>query len=334
MRKFSVLIIGAGNIAQGFDEPETSTSIRTHIKGYQFYHDVFDVKAFCDPNEDTLRKVTEKWGLKDSYTSIDAIEDFSFDIVSICTPDHTHASVLKQVIDKAPKVIFLEKPVGMNYEEAKQVFQDCQEKGILLLINYSRLFIPAFTDILKYLSESNNQLLSVDIRYHKGFNHNCSHFINLIVFLIQAEVEKIIITDSIIDYSENDPTISAILFMRTKEGQPFKMNIQGVDQQLLNLTEIDIISSCRRIIYKESKGSHIHFYTRAKYYDGMVLREFIEDKYLNVDYNEAFINSMGLISNYLNQNYSKSHLDRLQQSFLSTVKLVDQVQQFFISYTK
>ena len=90
MRKFSVLIIGAGNIAQGFDEPETSTSIRTHIKGYQFYHDVFDVKAFCDPNEDTLRKVTEKWGLKDSYTSINAIEDFSFDIVSICTPDHTH----------------------------------------------------------------------------------------------------------------------------------------------------------------------------------------------------------------------------------------------------
>ena len=112
------------------------------------------------------------------------------------------------------------------------------------------------------------------------------------------------------------------------------MNIQGVDQQLLNLTEIDIISSCRSIIYKESKGSHIHSYTRAEYYDGMVLREFIDDKYLNVDYNEAFINSMGLISNYLNQNYSKSHLERLQQSFLSTVKLVDQVQQFFISYTK
>jgi len=334
MRKFSVLIIGAGNIAQGFDEPETSTSIKTHVKGYQFYHDVFDVKAFCDPNEDTLRKVTEKWGLKDSYTSINAIEDFSFDIVSICTPDHTHASVLKQVIDKAPKVIFLEKPMGMNYKEAKQVFQDCQEKGILLLINYSRLFIPAFTDILKYLSESNNQLLSVDIRYHKGFNHNCSHFINLIVFLIQAEVEKIVITDSIIDYSENDPTISVILFMRTNEGQPFKINIQGVDQQLLNLTEIDIISSCRRIIYKESKGSHIHFYTRAEYYDGMVLREFIEDKFLNVDYNEAFINSMGLISNYLNQNYSKSHLERLQQSFLSTVELVDQVQKHHLNYSK
>jgi predicted dehydrogenase len=326
MKKFSVLIIGAGNIAQGFDEPDSPGSIRTHVKGYMFYSDVFDVKAFCDPNLEILYKATEKWGLKNAYTSIDAIDDFSFDVVSICTPDHTHSEILRQIIDKGPRVIFLEKPMGMKYEEAKQIFQVCLEKGILLLINYSRLFIPSFVDIKKWVNKKNNKLLSVDIRYHKGLNHNCSHFINLIVYLFQAELKRVILIDSITDYSEDDPTVSAVLFMNTKEGNSFKMNIQGVDHHTLNLTEIDIISSFRRVIYRESKGSHIHYYNTVEYFDGMILKEFIEDDNVKVDYNKAFINAIGFICNYLNNVDIKSEVIRLQESVLSTIKVTDQIQ--------
>lgn len=319
----SVLIIGAGKIAQGFDNPKDN-NIRTHIKAYLNFPNKFKVSAICDTDKKLADEAAKKWNIENVFYDYDEIKKKNYDVVSICTPDHTHGYFLKKILLNKPKVIFLEKPMGLNYQDSVDVFEECKKNNILLLLNYSRLYIDDFSKIKAKLKSKNNKLLSVDLKYHKGFDHTCSHLINLFFYMFSPKLINYTLNDEFIDYDINDPTISGTFNFKSLNDDDFRLNIQGYNQSDLNIIEMDIISSNLRINYNESQGSKIIEYDLCTYDAGIVLKEFIKNKSYELDYNQSFINSIGIIIKFLKKE-KINNINDIQKSFLDTVNFINKI---------
>ena len=83
---YSALIIGAGQIASGFDEPD-SNAVLTHAHAYINNPDT-ELLGFYDINYSMAQKAAEKWRTK-AFKEIPQA-----DIISICVPDEYHTETV------------------------------------------------------------------------------------------------------------------------------------------------------------------------------------------------------------------------------------------------
>ena len=65
--KASVLVIGAGNIAQAYDSIQ-GPEVRTHIKGYQYYGDFFSIKTLINPKSAVMHPTNPLMNIKNPQT--------------------------------------------------------------------------------------------------------------------------------------------------------------------------------------------------------------------------------------------------------------------------
>lgn len=321
--KAKVLVIGAGNIAQAYDSLD-GPEIRTHIKGYRQSPEVFEIHTLFDIDQAKAEGVAKKWGIPHHSSDFEHLQQETFDVISICSPDSTHEFYLDAALLMRPTVIFIEKPLNITSEKAGSLLNYCLDKKILVLVNYSRVYIPEFRAMKeKIRSPEFGKILSVGIKYHGGFLHNCSHLINLIVFLFEPVIRKCILIEEIIDYSSSDPSISAIVQCNAL-GSNFTLTINAYDAKVLNMTEVDIISERQRICYFESKGSKVHHSTKHSYVDGIPLQEFILEWDYKIDYNYAMINAIGMISNFLAHTSDEAISEQLKLQ-IKTLQLLESI---------
>ena len=111
-----------------------------------FYKDLpFKVEyaAVCTSKEETAKKAADFLGI-DKYTvnEDDIINDPDVDIIDICTPNIYHFETLKKAI-KAGKHIYCEKPLCVNYEQAKVIDELVKDKDITTQIVFNNRFLPA-----------------------------------------------------------------------------------------------------------------------------------------------------------------------------------------------
>lgn len=320
---WKVLIIGVGNIAQGFDEPE-SPFVKTHIKGYLFFNNNFEVTDIFDSNNSLVESVGVKWRVANCRSDFEKVANKKFNVISICTPDNTHEYYLEKAILMKPDVIFLEKPLGVDFLKAKKIFDYCLANNILLLTNYSRMFLNDFNQLKTELQSGIlGRVLSINVKYHKGFYHNCSHFINLIVFLLQPEYVNSLVVNSFIDYSDEDPSISGIVRLSVG-GDQFLLNFEAFDHNVLNMTEVDILTEENRIVYTESKGSWLKKSRKVNYFDGIELKEYVEESVKVIDYNYAMINAIDLIRMHL-ENKEKETILKYANIILTTTEIMEAI---------
>ncbi|MEH7331166.1 Gfo/Idh/MocA family oxidoreductase [Neobacillus drentensis] len=78
---------------------------------------IVELTAVCDVNED-LRTLVPEARFYTDYQ--DMLESEAIDVVHICLPHYLHNSVTKACIEKGVHV-FLEKPLGLNTEEALEI---------------------------------------------------------------------------------------------------------------------------------------------------------------------------------------------------------------------
>ncbi len=112
MKKVRIGIIGVGGIATG-----------VHIPGYLAIPDECEITAICDSKETALRAAAKKLNIPESrcfHNYIDLINCGDVDAVDICTPNYLHCAMAKQAV-LAGKPFSVEKPVGMNYKEVKEL---------------------------------------------------------------------------------------------------------------------------------------------------------------------------------------------------------------------
>lgn len=62
------------------------------------------------------------------------------DIVSVCTPPHTHANIVTDCARSAVRAIHCEKPMDRTWEAVKRMVAVCEEEGVELTFNHQRRF--------------------------------------------------------------------------------------------------------------------------------------------------------------------------------------------------
>ncbi|MBR5508383.1 MAG: Gfo/Idh/MocA family oxidoreductase [Clostridia bacterium] len=152
-------IIGVGGIVQG-----------VHIKELSECDDV-KITAICDINRDTLHKVGDQLGIEDEYrfeNYNDLINCEIVDAVEICTPNYLH---IKMAIDtiKAGKPVEIEKPLGINYEETKELVKTIEENQVPNMMCMSYRFKPAVR-YAKWIMNKHliGDIVSIDVQYLKS----------------------------------------------------------------------------------------------------------------------------------------------------------------------
>lgn len=282
---YNALIIGAGQIAGGFDTL-TDNYILTHAHAYMKNENI-NLLGFYDVNFEKSKQMAKKWNTN-AFETLDNIKNV--DIVSVCVPDEYHVKTTLEISKLNPKIIFLEKPICRDIQDINVL----KHIDIPILVNYSRRFSNDFQKLSKRIKKNEfGEYQSGNAFYGKGFIHNGSHMIDLLNLLI-GKIDEVQFFDFVEDFYKDDVTKSAII--KFAKGKTLTLN--GCNCQNYTIFEFDLIFEKARIKMLNS-GFDIEIYeivenSKFNGYKTLNLKEQIK-----TDLNFAMKNAIDNIINYL-----------------------------------
>lgn len=248
MKKYNVIIIGAGKIGAFYDDPKNK-NILTHAHAFKI-HEAFNLLGFVDIDKQKTKKAAAMWNCK-VFNNIDKVfYKNKVDIAVVATPDETHYQILKKLSQMPLRLVLMEKPLTKTLKDAEEIYRLYKKKHIPVVVNYTRRFIPELEAVReKIIKERYGNFITGNSYYGKGLIHNGSHNIDLIRWLI-GEIKKSIILDSEVDYYQNDPSISAILTLENNK----KLYLQHINCNLFTIFENNFIFEKGRIVIKNGSA--------------------------------------------------------------------------------
>ena len=224
MKILKAVVIGCGKIGSEFaDDPmKDRIGIYSHAEAY---HECLETElvGVCDTSEKQALAAGRRWGLDHVYYDArQLLENTRPDLVSICTPDSTHASLGRLAMDfSSVKGVLMEKPLSTTLNEGAALVKLAERKGIKLAVNYSRRYSKAFRKLKEKLNQGDiGAIQAVHGYYTKGVIHNGTHWIDILRFLVGEIVEgemiklnKLLVEDADVDAHLFDYDISEDLSM-------------------------------------------------------------------------------------------------------------------------
>ena len=111
------------------------------------------LKVVCDMDEENLAKV------KEQYPEVEVTKDFHDIInnpeitsVAVVTPSHTHYKMVHAMLD-AGKNVYVEKPISTVAQEAKDLTEVANAKGLVLMVGHLLLYHPAVNRLKMLIEE-------------------------------------------------------------------------------------------------------------------------------------------------------------------------------------
>lgn len=260
-----VALVGCGKIGSEFADDPLIKGIYSHAGAWCACTDA-DLVAICDTDPERLNRCGERHGVAARFDDLNAMLTAAQpDIVSICTPDETHAALLGRVI-AAPGVqaVLMEKPLALAPDDAKALVLAAARHRVLLAVNYSRRYSPAHQALAQRLRTGEiGDIQSVCGHYTKGLLHNGTHWFDLARMLV-GEMVSVTGYDRLQE-AGTDPTIDVrVGFANGATGV-----LQALDAAAYSLFEMDIVGTTGRIRIVDS-GHRFELFRAAMspYYSG------------------------------------------------------------------
>lgn len=209
LEQLTVLIVGCGNIAGGFDLGRKLKDFPYTHAGAYIRDNRFKIAACIDPDESRRTEFMKEWNIEHGYSSIDELVnlDCGFDVISICSPTKYHSYDIEVALQLNPKLIFCEKPITTSLLDTERLVQACKSANILMAVNHTRRWDPSIAKLkADILSGRRGELRSIIGIYNKGILNNGSHMLDLLHFLV-GPVSVVNVGKPVIDYQPNDPSI-------------------------------------------------------------------------------------------------------------------------------
>ena len=115
------------------------------------------------------QSVAERHGLLafDNYREM--LDTAEIEVVDIAVPPDVQLSVIDEVIKRKDKIrgILAQKPLGVNYQQAKEIVNKCESAGIILSVNQNMRFdhsVRACKDLLQQELIGDPVLATIDMR--------------------------------------------------------------------------------------------------------------------------------------------------------------------------
>ncbi len=127
-------IIGSGMIVKDF---------------LSFAHELPEIKleAIMARNIDNLKELQSKYNINNIYTDIDlCLENKDIDTIYVAVPNNLHYTVAKKALE-AGKNVICEKPFTLKYDEAVELFEVAEDKGLILIEAITNQYQRNYLDI-------------------------------------------------------------------------------------------------------------------------------------------------------------------------------------------
>lgn len=112
-----------------------------------------ELSALCDNKPDRLNELTAKWRVPGFESMTEMLREAShIDVVCICTPSGLHKMQAIEAAE-AGKHLVIEKPVTLTLEDADQIMEAVQRKGVKATVVHPNRYRPA----IRHLKEAVDQ---------------------------------------------------------------------------------------------------------------------------------------------------------------------------------
>jgi predicted dehydrogenase len=122
---------------------------KAHSNAYRQVSPFFDISVepylhtACGRNKEALKEFSQKFGWRHTETNWEkVIKDENIDIVDISTPNDMHKPIVIAAA-QADKHILCEKPFALDFEEAKEMYLEAKEAGLIHMMVFNYRFVPA-----------------------------------------------------------------------------------------------------------------------------------------------------------------------------------------------
>ena len=261
----SAVVIGCGRIA-GLMDKTLSLPAQSHAAAYRQNPDI-EVVCWVDVVEEKAQTMAEKSGTGSVRTNFtEALQEYQPDVISICTPDDTHFSVVMEILKSAfpPNIIFLEKPACRTSKELHQMIPAARVCDCEILVNHSRRFDTKHQHLKGLIAEGFfGELIRGDVFYYSGWMHNGIHIVDTLNFLFGDEIRLEKMLGKTESPYEKDPTLDAVLKFKNNAADVF---LYAFDEEYYQLFEFDFkFDRARqrledfgsRIVYEKKEVNHL-----------------------------------------------------------------------------
>jgi myo-inositol 2-dehydrogenase / D-chiro-inositol 1-dehydrogenase len=139
MNKVRLGIIGTGGIAQA------------HIRRLRELPEA-EIVAVCDVDEERVRVVGEPLGAAVYTDGARLIAAEKLDALYICVPPHAHGD-LEVLAARKSLHLFVEKPVTLDMDYAREVCRVVEETGVMTQVGYTLRYLPVFLRLRELLAD-------------------------------------------------------------------------------------------------------------------------------------------------------------------------------------
>ena len=155
MSRTKVGFIGAGGMANSVHYPSLADSA-----------DLAELVAVCDLDEAKLAATADKYQIPNRYSDYQAmLGEADLDAVYVVMPPMPLKGIVLDCL-AAGKHVFVEKPLGMNAAEAREMAAAAQARGLLTAVGFNRRFAPVVT-AAKQLIDERGPVVSIASEFHK-----------------------------------------------------------------------------------------------------------------------------------------------------------------------
>jgi len=131
MKPLKMAIVGAGTWGE------------VHAGIFGEFH-LAETVAICDANAAKVKKVAERFGIKNVYDNVDAmLGGCDIDAVSVVTPDHLHADIAVKCAE-AGKHLLIEKPIATTREDVHKIVDAAGKNKVRVMVDLHNRWNPPF----------------------------------------------------------------------------------------------------------------------------------------------------------------------------------------------
>ncbi|NVJ91193.1 MAG: Gfo/Idh/MocA family oxidoreductase [Methylocystaceae bacterium] len=218
--KIKVGLIGTGKIS-GFFADITTEPPTTHAQTITKLPE-FVIAGVVDTDFKKAPAFAEKWG-GDTYQDIQTmLSNIKCDLVVICTPDTTHADILKEIAThkSRPNLVIMEKPLCISKNQLDEL-KNCPDIcSMNVIVNHSRRFDNRHKTLSKKIAAKTwGDFISAHWVYYGGWLHTGSHVIDTLQMLLETNLGISYIHTGFNDRAD-DPSLNLHLTAKAHQNGP------------------------------------------------------------------------------------------------------------------
>ena len=244
----SVLIVGCGDIAGGFDTAHQGPEVLTHARAYGAQGN-FALTACVEPDEERRLAFMEFWNIPHGFADLEACRasGMAFDVASLCAPTRFHEDALERLLHMPVRAVFCEKPLTTDVASARRLVAAYEAAARPLAVNFLRRGDKAMDDLRRDIADGKwGALQSAVGHYTKGVLNCGSHMVDLVQFLAGPLAPEAVFRRRL-DFTPDDPTLDALL--STEDGAP--VYLVGSHSNNFFTFELDLTLEGGRVVVED-----------------------------------------------------------------------------------